>query len=78
MDISARAASHFIKAANYYKNIDFFNSINYFYNFYLKLACMTQILNLYFFNRILITHYIPKVSKGTENKLKMKILYIIK
>lgn len=32
MDISARAASHFIKAANYYENIDFFNSINYFYN----------------------------------------------
>lgn len=36
---------------------------------------MTQVLNLYFFITILIMCYIPKVSKGTENKFKMKTCY---
>lgn len=77
MDISARVASHFIKAANHYENSDFSIPQIVSITFYLKLACMAQILHLYFKNKILITCYSLKVSKGIENKFKIKICTMI-
>lgn len=54
MDISARAASHSIKAANYYKNSDFSIPQIVSVIFYLTLVYITQKLNLYCLNKILI------------------------
>lgn len=48
MDISARTTSHFIKAANYYKNSDFSISQIVSTTFYLKLPYMTQTLKCIF------------------------------
>lgn len=46
MDISARAPSHFIKAANYYKNSDFSIPQIVSITFYLKPVRITQKINL--------------------------------
>lgn len=76
MDISTRIASHFIKAANHYKNSDFSIPQIVSITFYLKQAYMTQILICIFKQNINYMLHSKSFKGDYENKFKIKIYNI--